>query len=170
MIMAAPKLATLQPIPFQLSLRIKHPSMDPAVISKELGIEPEHSFRAGQPRSSKSGVAPAAVHHESYWLAALNPTTWFGNPSFTEPLNLGVTQKHIDAAVARNLTWALSLCVARLSKLPGSPLHKIRSDGGEISLLVTLSPTAVSSFTVSPEVSRILGELGVRLEFELASD
>jgi hypothetical protein len=168
--MAAPKLATLQPLPFQLSLRIKHPSMDPAVISKELGIEPEHSFRAGQPRNSKSGVAPAAVHNESYWLAALNPTAWFGNPSFAEPLNLKVTQKHIDVAIARNLTWALSLCVARLSRLPGSPLHKIRSDGGEISLLVTLSPTAVSSFSLAPELTRLCGELGVTLEFEIAGD
>ena len=48
--MAATKLATFQSLPFQLSLRIKHPSMDPANISKELGIEPEHSFRAGQSR------------------------------------------------------------------------------------------------------------------------
>jgi hypothetical protein len=168
--MAAPKLATLQPPPFQLSLRIKHPSIDPADISKEFGIEPEHSFRAGQPRHSKSGVAPAALYNESYWLAALDPTTWFGNLPFAEPLNLRVTQKHIDAAVASNLTWALSLCVVRLSKLPGSPLHKIRSDGGEISLLVTLSPTAVSSFTLAPEVSRMFGEMGVTLEFELASD
>jgi hypothetical protein len=168
--MAATKLATLQPPPFQLSLRIKHPSIDPAEISKELGIEPEHSFRAGQPRRSKSGVAPAAVYTESYWLAALNPTTWFGNPPFAEALNLRVTQKHIDATVARNLTWALSLCVVRLSKLHGAPLHKIRSDGGEISLLVTLSPTAVSSFTLTPEVSRLCGDIGISLEFEITDD
>ena len=57
--MAAPKRATLQAPPFQLSLRIRHPSMDPADISKELGIEPEHAFRAGQPRHSKSGLVPA---------------------------------------------------------------------------------------------------------------
>ena len=102
--MAAPKLATLPPQPFQLSLRIKHPSMDPADISKELGIEPEHSFRAGQPRHSKSGVAPATVHTESYWLAALNPATWFENLSFPEGPILAAAQKQIDAAVARNLT------------------------------------------------------------------
>jgi hypothetical protein len=71
--MAATKLAALQPLPFQLSLRIKHPSMDPADISKELGIEPEHSFRAGQPRHSKSGLGAAAVHASSYWLAPLHP-------------------------------------------------------------------------------------------------
>jgi len=167
--MAATQLATFQPPPFQFSLRIKHPSMDPAEISKGLGIEPEHSFRAGQPRHSKSGLAPAAVYTESYWLAALDPSTWFGNPPFAEGLNLGVTQKHIDAAVARNLTWALSLCVVRLSKLHGAPLHNIRSDGGEISLLVTLSPTAVSSFTLTPEVSRMFGEMGIALEFDIAA-
>jgi hypothetical protein len=145
--------------------------MDPADISKALDVEPEHSFRAGQPRHSKSGLVPAAVHTESYWLAPLDPASWFGNPSFAEPLKrLAITQKHIDAAIAHNLTGALFLCVARLSKLHGAPLHKIRSDGGEISLLVTLSPSAVSSFTLAPEVSRIFSELGVTLEFELASD
>jgi len=169
--MPATKLATLQPLPFQLSLRIKHPSMDPADISKELGIEPEHSFRVGQPRHSKSGLVPAAVHAESYWLAPLDPASWFGNPSFAEPLkSLAITQKHIDAAVARNITWALSLCVARLSKLHCAPLHKIRSDGGEISLLVTISPTVVSSFSLAPEVSRMFGEMGIALEFEITND
>jgi hypothetical protein len=168
--MATPKLATLQAPAFQLSLRIKHPAMDPAHISKELGIEPEHSFRAGQPRHSKSGLTQGAVHTESYWLAALNPTTWFGNPTFAEPLNLSVTQKHIEAAVARNLTWALSLCVVRLSKLHEATLHRICSDGGEISLLVTLSATAVSSFSLTPQMSRMFGELGITLEFEITSD
>ena len=169
--MAAPKLATLQPLPFQLSLRIKHPSMDPADISKELGIEPEHSFRAGQPRHSKSGLVPAAVHTESYWLTPLDPASWFGNPSFAEPLKrLAITQKHIDAAIAHNLTGALFLCVARLSKLHGAALHKIRSESGEISLLVTLSPTAVSSFTLTPAVSRMFGEMGIALEFEITND
>jgi hypothetical protein len=99
----------------------------------------------------------------------LDPASWLGNPSFAEPLKrLAITQKHIDAAIARNLTWALSLCAARLSKLHGAPLHKIRSDGGEISLLVTLSPTAVSSFTLAPEISRMFGEMGIALEIEIA--
>ena len=171
--MPAPKLATRQPSAFQLSLRIKHPSMDPADISKELGVEPEHSFRAGQPRHSKSGLQ-AAVHSESYWLAALNPTTWFGNLTFAEPLGgpltLAITQKHIDAAVARNLTWALSLSAVRLSKLYEATLRKICSNGGEINLLVTLSPTSMNTFSLQPQVSRIFGELGITLEFEITND
>jgi hypothetical protein len=168
--MAATKLATRQSLPFQLSLRIRHPSMDPAVISKELGIEPEHSFRAGQPRHSRSGVAPAAVHTESYWLAPLNPASWFGNPSFAEPLSLAITQKHIDAAIARNLAGALGLCAVQFKAAHTSLLHTIRSEGGEASLLVTLSPTDVNTFSLPPQVSRIFGELGIALEFEITNE
>ena len=168
--MAAPKLATRQPPPFQLSLRIRHPSMDPAEISKELRIEPEHCFRAGQPRHSKSGLVPAAVHAESYWLAPLNLASWFGNPSFAEPLKLGITQEYIDAAIARNLTGALSLCAIRLGKTHAELLRTLRSEGGEISLLVTLSPAAVNTFSLEPGVSRMFGEIGITLEFEILDD
>jgi hypothetical protein len=168
--MAATKLATLQSLPFQLSLRIRHPSMDPAEISKQLRIEPEHAFRAGQPRRSKSGVAPAAIHTESYWLAPLNPASWFGSPSFAEPLRLAITQEHIDAAIARNLTGALGLCAARFNKAHAALLHTIRSEGGETSLLVTISPTAVSTFSLPPQISRMFGELGITLEFEITND
>jgi hypothetical protein len=167
--MEASKRAKQQPVPFQLSLRIRHPSMDPEAISRELRIEPEHSFQAGQPRQLRSSGAPA-VHTESYWLAALNPATWLGNLSFPEPASLPTAQKHLEAGLARNLTWALSLCAVRLGKIHGSLLQKIRSEGGEISLLVTLSPTAASSFNLAPEGSRIFGELGITLEFEMSND
>ena len=169
-IMAATKLARLQPLPFQLSLRIKHPSVDPAEISKELGIEPEHSFRAGQPRHSKSGLGIAAVHTETYWLAPLNPASWFGNVPF-EPLpNVPMSQNIIDAAMARNLAWALGLCALRFNKAHAALLQTIRSEGGEISLLVTISPTAINSFSLPPQVSRMFGEMGITLEFEITND
>jgi hypothetical protein len=168
--MAATKLATILSLPFQLSLRIKHPSMDPANISKELGIEPEHSFRAGQSRRSKTGVAAAAVHTESYWLAPLNPASWFGTLPF-EPLpNVPISQSMIDTAITRNLAWALGLCAVRFSKAHTELLHTITSEGGEISLLVTLSASAISSFSLQPHISRIFGELGMTLEFEITSD
>jgi hypothetical protein len=43
-------------------------------------------------------------------------------------------------------------------------------EGGQASLLVSLSPVAVDSFSVSAEVSQIFGELGITIEFEMASD
>jgi hypothetical protein len=144
--------------------------MDPAQISKELRIEPEHSFQAGQPRHSKSGLAKAAVHSESYWLAPLNPAAWLGNPSFAETLKLALAQEHIDAAIARNLTGALGLFAIRFNKAHADLLQSLRSEGGEISLLVTLSSAAVHSFSLPPQVSRMFGEIGIALEFEITDD
>ena len=61
--------------PFQLSLRVRHPSIDPAAISRELQIEPEHCFRAGDPRESARNVSVTPVHVDSYWLATLDLST-----------------------------------------------------------------------------------------------
>jgi hypothetical protein len=144
--------------------------MDPAVISKELGIEPEHSFRAGQTRHSRSGLAPSAVHTESYWLAPLNPASWFGNPSFLEPRRLAIMQKHMDAAVAQNLAATLGLCAAQFKFAHAAFLRTIHSEGGETSLLVTLSAADVDTFSLPPQISRVFGELGITLEFELTND
>jgi hypothetical protein len=49
-------------------------------------------------------------------------------------------------------------------------LNTICSEGGEISLLVTLSPTAVDTFSLPPQISRTFGELGITLEFEITSE
>ncbi len=67
------KVRETEPEPFQLSLRIRHPSLDPEELSRELNIEAAHCFRAGDPRASRSGIA--SVHPESYWLGALNTSS-----------------------------------------------------------------------------------------------
>src|SRR5262249_32845731 len=81
--MEARKLGAAAESPFQLSLRIRHPSMDPAEISRELHLESVHSFRAGEPRESSSKVATASVHAESYWLASLDTRSWTSMSEFS---------------------------------------------------------------------------------------
>jgi hypothetical protein len=165
--MEARKLSKEVPELFQLSLRIRHPSLDPADLSREFRIEAEHSFRAGEPRPSRSGLAPASVHAESYWLGALNPASWIRLP-FGDP-GLQLVQQGLGAVVSRSLGSALSLC-ARFLSLHAELLHRIRAEGGQISLLVSVPAGEVSSFSLAPEVSRMFGELGVALEVELTSD
>jgi hypothetical protein len=63
-------------MPFQLSLHVRHPSVDPEEVSRELGLEAIESFRAGEPRQSRSGVAATSVHVETYWVAVLDPMQW----------------------------------------------------------------------------------------------
>jgi hypothetical protein len=76
----------------------------------------------------------------------------------------------MNSALSRNLAGALGLCASRFNKSHAALLHKIRSEGGDTSLLVTLSAESISTFSLPPEVSRLFGELGITLEFEISND
>lgn len=56
---------------FTVSLRIRHPTIDPAMISAMLGIQPQHTWRAGEPRCDPSGAELGGAHHDSYWMGRL---------------------------------------------------------------------------------------------------
>jgi hypothetical protein len=170
--MEARKVLKPQLPPLQLSLRIRHPSMDPAAISRELLIEPEHCFRAGEPRHSPGRPAHNSVHAETYWLATLSPASWMPDTAFSSQPHLDLALRNMNTAVANSVEWSLMLCAFRLSqyKSNGTFLRQINAEGGRISLLVALSPMTVSGFNLAPEVSRMLGELGVTIEFEITND
>jgi hypothetical protein len=165
--MQARQLAKSDPPPFQLSLRIRHPSMDPADLSRELNMEAVHFFRAGDPRPQRSGIAPASVHAESYWLGAIDPNKWPADIlSFPGHSLLQIAQEHLSVTAINSFGWALSLCATWFFHSHAEFLRRIRSDGGQISLLVALSTGEVGSFSLSPEASRAFGELGITVEFE----
>jgi hypothetical protein len=155
--------------PFQLSLRIRHPSMDPADISRTFKIEAEHSFRAGGPRTSSTGSATASVYSESYWLGVLKPVGPLVDVSFPGDQRSQIAQKQL-AQATRSLTWALALRTSRFFTPHKDFLRRVRSEGGEATLLVTIYNGEVSSFTLAPGASQLLGELGIAVEFELASE
>lgn len=56
---------------FTVSLRIRHPTIDPARISTSLGIEPQHAWRAGEPRCDPAGAELGGAHRDSYWMGRL---------------------------------------------------------------------------------------------------
>jgi hypothetical protein len=167
--MEAQKISTATPQGYQLSLRIRHPSMDPADISRALNIEAEHSFRAGDPRPSRSGIVPASVYTESYWIGILPPPALATNISFTGDRRSQLAQERLTAE-SRTLTWAISLSTTRVLCKHAEFLRRIRSEGGQVSLLVSISEGAISSFMVPPEASQAFGDWGITIEFELSAD
>ena len=56
---------------FSVALRIRHPSIDPAEISRQIGFEPQHSWRAGDPRRPVAGEVTAGAYRETYWVGLL---------------------------------------------------------------------------------------------------
>jgi len=167
--MEARKFSKPDPLPFELSLRIRHPSMHPAEVSRELHLEAKHSFRAGEPRRLRSDAKSASVHGESYWLGILDPTSWPADAWSSGYANLDLAVRALRKAATRSLGWALSLSARRFLRVKGL-FERIRSGGGQVSVLIALSPTAVQSFSVTPEVSRIFSDLGIALEFDLGGD
>jgi len=157
--MEARKLSDSPAPAFGLSLRIRHPSIDPAEITSELQLEPEHCFRAGEPRTSSSGLAATALHAESYWLAGLNPFVG-------QTPALGFESLHGRAAQLVGLDAALALCTSHMVRRHAAFFNRIISEGGQVGLLVEVSPDAVRSFSITPAISRTLSELGIALEFE----
>jgi hypothetical protein len=56
---------------FTISLRIRHPTVNPDRITKELGIEPQHTWKAGDPRRDPGGEELEGDYRESYWMGRL---------------------------------------------------------------------------------------------------
>jgi hypothetical protein len=168
MFMEARKLRESDPEPFQLSLRIRHPSLDPKELSREFSIEAAHCFRAGDPRPSRSGIT--SVHPESYWLGALNTANWPAE-DVTSPgvLRLLAAQERTGVGAMRSLGWALSLST-RFFTAHARTLRRILAEGGQVSLLITAPAGEVSGFSLAPAVSRVFSELGITLEFEFTGD
>jgi Domain of unknown function (DUF4279) len=54
---------------YAISLRIRHPSLDPREITKTVKIKPRVSWQAGEARSAPSGQLLGGTRRESYWTS-----------------------------------------------------------------------------------------------------
>jgi hypothetical protein len=167
--MEATKISKTGTEPFQLSLRIRHPSLDPADISRELGMEPQHCFRAGDPRPSRTNLTPPTAYAESYWLGALDPGEWPMPMAVPEDPRLEMVRERLGVVATSSLGWALSLST-RFFGAHAAMLRRIRTEGGQVSLLATVPMGEIAGFSVTPEVSRVFGDLGIAIEFEFTND
>jgi hypothetical protein len=52
---------------FSISLLIRHPNIDPKIISEELRLEPYACAKAGEPRVTPKGTPLQGVHDRSWW-------------------------------------------------------------------------------------------------------
>ena len=57
-----------------IDLRISHPALDPDVVTRTLSLEPQHSWRAGDPRRTPKGTLLTGTRSAGYWAA--NPFSY----------------------------------------------------------------------------------------------
>jgi uncharacterized protein DUF4279 len=134
---------------YAVSLRVRHPSRDLDVLTDRLRLEPDHSWKAGDPRRSQSGSTLGGNHRDSYWSALL-PAQMEGPSSM--PLEMFFSQQLVQLARHREF------------------FNTLQSDGGQVSLLVELAPTANASLTFSSASARKLADLNIEVEFQFVGD
>ena len=61
----------MNPYHHAISLRIRHPSRDPADFTRILGLSPSHAWKAGEPRATSKGASLPGVNPTTYWTADL---------------------------------------------------------------------------------------------------
>jgi hypothetical protein len=155
--------------PFQISLRVRHPSIDPGIISREFRVEAEYSFKAGEPRESGSGMAATALHAESYWLGSLSSVTAGAALTGFSGTRVNVMRERMQASTAESLTLALDALVVGFMGTHAEFIRRIQSEEGQVSVLIELSTRALNGFTLSPQFSRTCSELGIALEFDFVT-
>jgi hypothetical protein len=151
-------LADLGGCSFSISLRVRHPSMDPDIITGTLGLAPEHFWGCGEPRRSTSGAKIGGTHRETYWSATLPDTL-----AQQGLMPSGQTAWHVepDIFLARQVL---------LLKRHRAFFDQIRAEGGDAGLMVELVPEVETAFRLDAAVMRQLAELGLAVEFQIITE
>jgi hypothetical protein len=132
---------------FTLSLRIRHPRMDPSVISEELSIKPQHTWKAGDRRLDAAGDAIEGSYRESYWMARL-----------MEHPQLSSEQQSLEGRLMQTL--------AQLQRSQ-SFLEKISAEQGVAELHVSLYAREEFSLPLSADSLALLGRLRLAITLDI---
>jgi hypothetical protein len=132
---------------FTMSLRIRHPGIDPALITQTLGLEPEHCWRAGDDRKSSAGDSLNGRYRESYWVCGLVP----------------------DPKLSTKLVGVESELQQALGKLRRSFdfLQSLHESGGTLEVQISIFAREEFRIDLLAEVSSLLGRLGITMAIEV---
>jgi hypothetical protein len=132
---------------FTIALRIRHPNIEPTEVTRNLGIEPLHAWRAGEPRRDVGGTEISGSYRESYWMARL----------MAKP-ELAADRVSVESEVLRTL--------AQLRRAFGF-LVTLKAEGGAADLHVNIFAREEFNLEFLPETLSLLGRLGLTVAIEV---
>jgi Domain of unknown function (DUF4279) len=132
---------------FTMSLRLRHPAIDPSRITQTLGIEPQHTWKAGDPRRDPAGGALGGVHRESYWMGRL----------MEEP-QLSSTGLSVESVLLQTL--------AHLRRSYDF-LEQLHAEGGVAELHISLYAREDFQLELSAQSLGLLGRLGLTVALDV---
>jgi len=132
---------------FMMSLRIRHPRIDPAEITRALGIEPQHNWRVGDLRRDSAGDEIGGTRRESYWMGRM----------MTEPA-LARDDLSVESEVEHTLA-TLRRCF--------NFLETLKAEGGSAEIHVSLYAREEFRLEFRPESLALLGRAGLAVVLEV---
>jgi Domain of unknown function (DUF4279) len=132
---------------FTVSLGVRHPDIDPAQITRALGLQPRHAWRKGETRLDSTGTALAGTHRESYWVCELTP-----HPE------LSGERTGVESELFRVLDT--------LRRTIGF-MQDLRHGGGAAELFITIFARGDFRLELLAEEAALLGRLGVAMTIEI---
>ncbi|HMA12462.1 MAG TPA: DUF4279 domain-containing protein [Steroidobacteraceae bacterium] len=132
-----------------MSLVVRHPDIDPARITRALGLQPGHVWRQGESRKDSQGGELGGSHRESYWLCEIVPRPKFSGESV-----------RVESELSR---------VLQMLRRSMEFLQDVHQGGGVIELLVTVFARGDFRMELLPEETALLGRIGVSFALEVKS-
>jgi hypothetical protein len=126
---------------FTISLRIRHPTIDPARITQSLELEPQHTWKAGDPRRDPNGEQLEGDYRESYWMGQLMDKPQLSS----ETLSLETVLAQALAQLRRSEVF----------------LEQLNSSGGTSELQISLYARQNFQLELRPDLLALMGRLRV---------
>lgn len=151
------------PQDFSIALRVRHPSIDPAEVTRRLGIEPQHAWRVGEPRRVDDDDAGSAVHRETYWVGLLPPPRLIGPalPPWIEP----ATAERLRAAA--NAPQASLYFTLLKMKRSATFWREFSEQGGTVECQLQVNKTDRFQIDLSQALLLALVDLRITLSIEV---
>lgn len=132
---------------FTVSLSVRHPSIDPDEISGALGVEPRHSWKAGERRRAARGERTGGVYHESYWTAELRGLA-------------SLSGAEIEAALLQ--------AVVHLRRAQ-TFFSRLQAEGATVELVVEVAGESEVTLGLSPHLLSMLARSGFSVVLKMTS-
>ena len=130
---------------FSISLRVRHPNIDPEQVTESLGIDPRRSWKAKEPRQAPTGAPQDGFNNDTYWTAEIAHGRW--------PLNLNKAIYDVLKNLVRHRYF----------------LHRLRLEGGAVELLVGWFFENQSGDVLTHQCLALAGDLQVDLSLDVYS-
>lgn len=140
---------------FSVSVRIRHPAADPAELTKHIGLQPQHFWKAGDRRPSSPDDLSAGTYRETYWLAQLPMPHEEALSALTSPLS-------VESTLALTLESTLALAMHQFDRCP-SFWRQFIAEGGSAEFLVEVFGSDGFSLELSHGTVAKMARLGMAI-------